>query len=230
MTPGMRGTQSEGGVWNVRSADVHSLGMSGQGPRPLHGQPGAMLKGMNMFGIQVRRWVLGAALCAALTPGFAAVELVGAAPAATPDGLQVDNSTGPLDPVPTYMSAVSGTIDSIVWWGFHGSNSGGATLDDFIVKLNDSDQTGPLDVTTDANGLSRYELAIVDTPLVPGSFSLSVLNDSFDVEWFWQHDDQGQGGLAYALMGTRASVVPEPQSLALMLLGLAAIGVARRRG
>lgn len=182
-----------------------------------------------MFGSLLRRFVFAGALAATVSPAFAGVELVGAAPASALGGEQVDASTGAFPQ--TYSSAVSGTIESIVWWGFHGSNSLGALYDSFIVKLDGADQTGALAVTTDANGvqgLSRYELDIVDTALVPGSFVLSVLNDSLDVEWFWQHDDQSQGGLAYALLGTPAAPVPEPHSLALALLSLAAIGAAGR--
>jgi hypothetical protein len=178
-----------------------------------------------MIALSLRNLFAAGALAAALMQEFSSVQLVGAAPASTLDGLQADAATDPL--AQTYMSGVAGTIESIVWWGFHGNNSGGATYDKFIVKLDGNDQARPLDVTTDANGLSRYELDIVDTPLQIGSFELDIVNNSLDVEWFWQYA-QGQKGLAYALMGTPAAVVPVPQTLALVQLGLAAMGALGR--
>lgn len=188
-----------------------------------------------MFWKLSSRLLLIGALAAVAAPTLAAVELVGAAPSSTSnDGLQADYSAPPL--VQTGTSSVAGTIESIVWWGYHGTDSNGASFDNFLVTFNGADQTGDLDVKTDSSsGLSRYELDIADTPLVAGRFALGIVNDSEDVEWYWQCDDRGscdgenRGGLAYALMGTRDTVVPEPQSLALALLGLVAVGAAGRR-
>jgi hypothetical protein len=173
---------------------------------------------------------LGPVLAAAMLVGVAATpaaaaELVGRPPLSGLNGVQVDLATGPLPQ--TFTSSVSGTIESIVWWGFHGSNSEGAGFDNFLVLLDGADQTGDLTKTEDQNGLTRYELDIVDTPLIAGDLGeLDILNDSEEVEWFWQYSSTEREWLAFSLQGT----IPEPNSMALVgLAGLTWVAVRRQR-
>lgn len=158
-----------------------------------------------------------------------ALQLVGAAPLPALDGLQVDAGTGALSQ--SFVSSLSGTVESVVWWGFHGVNSQGAAFDNFIVKLDGTDQTGALTSATHSAGLTRYELDIVDLPLLAGiPGTLEIVNDSDQVEWFWQYADANLSTQAYALMGTAAvPAIPEPETWALMLMGLAALGSVARR-
>jgi hypothetical protein len=160
----------------------------------------------------------------AATPA-AAVELVSRPPVSDLNGAQVDLATGPFPQ--EFVSSVSGTIESIVWWGFHSENSEGAGFDNFLVLLNGQDQTGDLTKTEGENGLTRYELDIVDTPLIAGaSGELDILNDSEDVEWFWQYSNVEEEQLAFSLQGT----IPEPNSMALVgLAGLAWVAMRRQR-
>lgn len=177
---------------------------------------------------------LGHVLAAAMLVGVAATpaaaaELVGRPPVSGLNGEQVDAAAGPLPQA--FTSSVSGTIESIVWWGFHGENSEGADFDNFLVLLNGEDQTGDqtgdLTKTEDQNGLTRYELDIVDSPLIAGNLGeLDILNDSEDVEWFWQYSSTERAWLAFSLQGT----VPEPNSMALVALaGFAWVAVRRQR-
>jgi hypothetical protein len=170
------------------------------------------------------RTLAAAALLGAVLPAFSA-ELVGNSPLASPSGTQADASSGPLSQ--SFNSLVAGTIESIVWWGYHGQNSTGPSSDDFVVKLNGNQRFGSVLKSTDVNGLARYELQITSTLLsagVPGS--LEIVNDSLDVEWFWQYSNAARETVAFSLQGVP---VPEPGSYALMLIGLLAVARAARR-
>jgi hypothetical protein len=171
---------------------------------------------------------LGPVLAAAMLVGVAATpaaaaELVGSPPLSGFQGVQVDAATGSLSQ--EFKSPVSGLVKSIVWWGYHLPPSEGASSDEFIVLLNGEDQTGDL-TKTEEGVLTRYELDIVDTPLVAGELGeLDILNDSEDVLWFWQYSEFPQT-LAFSLQGT----IPEPNSMALVALaGLAWVAVRRQR-
>jgi hypothetical protein len=146
------------------------------------------------------------------------------------NGLQVDNSTGPFSQ--TFTAPALSVLESITWWGFHGGNSGGSAFDDFAVHLGGVPQAGTLTVSTvlldDQSELTRYTLDVVDVPLT--ATSLEIVNDSLDVEWFWQYAAGGgpnADNLAYALTG---SLVLEPATHLMVLAGLAGIAGFGRRG
>lgn len=161
------------------------------------------------------------------TPAQAA--LVNMAPLPTLDGEQADAASAPL--TQSYVAPVGGMVDGIVWWGFHGQLSQGAAFDSFSVVFNSVAVAGTLSTTVGANGLSRYELDIVDQLLLLGQAgSLEIVNDSLDVEWYWQVADAGTRALSFALLEAPAIGVPEPGSwplAALSLLACASASVTR---
>jgi hypothetical protein len=176
---------------------------------------------------------LGVALClgTVLTAVPHAAELVGLAPyVAAPSGQQADAATGAYA---QSFSAPSGAVlEAIRWWGFHGADSKGPVFDNLVVLLDGVAQTGTLSVVAVSAFYDEYTLDIADAPLLAPS--LSVLNDSLDVEWFWQ-SAAAPGGLphaqnvAFSLLGRiDRTEVPEPTSSALLLAGLAAMLGARR--
>ena len=176
----------------------------------------------------LRAALLATALAAANLPAAAAL-LAGQAPLAAPDGEQVDASTPPLSQ--GYVLGSAGVLESIAWWGFHDSTSGGAAFDNFVVSLDGVGQTGSLSKTDAGAELTRYELDITDIALASGhTGSLAVVNDSLDVQWFWQLSNAGTRSLSYSLLGSAAAVpVPEPAGWALVLFALACARTARAR-
>lgn len=137
--------------------------------------------------------------------------------------------------MPAYSQAftapVGTVLEAITWWGYHGPNSMGAGYDHFVVSLDGVDQRGSLSVD-DSNPLfSRYTLAFV--PVALTASTLSIFNDSPDVEWFWQSAASTGSGphatdVAFSL-GGGVNAVPEPSTYALMLLaGLVGVGTATR--
>jgi PEP-CTERM motif len=180
----------------------------------------------------MQRMLVAAAVAAAMLPATAA-ELAGAAPLASPDGIQSDGATVPW--IQSINIAAAGTLESIVWWGFHGASSGGAGFDDFAVTLGGTLQAGAFSVTDAGAGVSRYELDVADMALAAGANTLEIVNASFDVEWLWQcsaADCFTTGApVAYSLVGTLAGGgdVPEPATYALLLLGAVAARAATQR-
>lgn len=174
--------------------------------------------------------VLSASTCCAL-----ADTLAGNSPFASfASGQQSDASAEPAF-TQTISLPNNAFIDSITWWGFHGSNSGGSAYDDFVVTLDGTPVIGSL-VVGNANQLfSQYTLSFA--PTLSSATSLSVANNSLDVEWFWQSAAALGGGpdafnVAYRIDGTVQQAVPEPTSILLAVAGLAFVLVrqsAKRR-
>lgn len=171
------------------------------------------------------------ALTLAVTGTTQAAELVAQPPqTASLNGLQADNSTGAF--AQTFSAPALSVVESISWWGFHGSNSAGPAFDDFAVYFDGSLQAGtlssaPVDLG-DLSVLTRYTLDVTDAPLT--ATTLEIVNNSLDVEWFWQYSSfngSNTEDLAFVLTG---SLVPEPSTYLLFLVGIAAVAAASRLG
>jgi hypothetical protein len=192
-------------------------------PRQPHGRDKAMNDAIDK-GNAVGKWKRAAAvlLTGAVMAGSAAAsgELAGRAPfLGAPAGQQSDVSTPPY--TQTFAALAADTlVETIRWWGFHGVDSGGAGFDQFVVTLGGVVQTGVL--TVEAEGpLSRYTLDIPDA-LIAAS-SLSIVNASPDVEWYWQSAIAEGNPLApsadtvaFSLTGT-VGVIDEPATRLLFL-------------
>lgn len=150
---------------------------------------------------------------------------------ATQDGVQADeDGTGPL--TAPLAGSVAGTLESIAWWGYHGANSGGASLDSFSVALGGTPFSGSV-ITASDGALTRYELDIADMAW-PGSASTLSVQNGTGTEWFWQLGTGSANGspyMAYQLLGTPTATtqVPEPAGLAMAALALAVLAARRRR-
>lgn len=181
----------------------------------------------------------------ALTLGLTGATLAGTLASLSPfalesSGQQSDASTG------AYTQAFAAPADTIVeeirWFGFHTADSGGASFDNFVVTLGGVLQTGVLthSAVLDAGGLYTYDayaLDIADVALTASSLSIS--NQSDDVAWYWQSavavGNPGAASadlVAFELIGRTGTspTVPEPSSVLLVSLGLAALALDRRRG
>lgn len=169
-------------------------------------------------------------LSAVLAASPQAAELVGLAPYdVAPSGQQADVATGAY--AQGFTAPAGAVLEAIRWWGFHSANSQGSTFDNLVVLLDGVVQVGTLSVTAVSAHYDEYTLDITDAPLLASS--LSLINDSLDVEWFWQSAVALGGGpdalnVAFSLLGSiDDTAVPEPTSGALMLAALAATLMAR---
>lgn len=118
--------------------------------------------------------------------------------------------------------APSGTIlHGIRWWGFHGSDSLGGSYDNFVVSLGSKVQTGVLTVKHLAF-FEEYTLTFENTELKAST--LSIFNDSSDVEWYWQSaaaEGNPSAPDANAVAFSLISAVPEPSTLPFIVVGMA---------
>lgn len=158
-------------------------------------------------------------------------------------GQQADQGSGGYTQA---FTAPSGTVlEAIQWWGYHGLDSGGAAFDNFVVTLGGDVQSGVLTrmAVTAADGSYLYDLYTLDVAdSLLAATSLSIINDSGDVEWYWQSatavGNPGQAsadGVAFQLLGHAdatgpTGTLPEPASLSLVLLALTGLraGASRR--
>ncbi len=182
----------------------------------------AMLK--TLVGLCVGTALAGGSLAAQVT-GRAAFE-------GESDGQQSDAS------VPAYIqsfTAPGGTLlEAIRWWGFHGEHSNGSAFDNFVVTLDGVPQSGEL-VKSPSPHFDEYTLYFDDIVLTASE--LSVVNDSLDVEWFWQSAAKvGNSDLpdaidvAFSLIGRPGGLtVDEPEMPSLILAAIAALVWARNR-
>lgn len=171
-----------------------------------------------------------AAACALLSVSSQADVLFERSPGLSAlDGIQSDGATPAYQQ--SFPSLTGATLDKIVWWGFHGSNSGGSLFDSFEVFLGSTQLTGALTSSADFGGvagLTEYVLDIVDTSLTAAT--IDIWNNSFDVEWFWQTVTPGSDLTAFRLEGTRGDQqIPEPGLLGLLGIAALALSLARHR-
>ena len=172
-----------------------------------------------------------AAACALLSVSSQADVLFERSPGVSAlDGWQSDAATPPAYQQ-SFPALTGATLDKIVWWGFHGSNSGGSIFDSFEVFLGNTQLTGALTSSQDFGGvagLTEYVLDIADTSLTAAT--IDIWNNSLDVEWFWQTVSPGTDSTAFRLEGTRGSQqIPEPGLLSLLGIAALALPLTRRR-
>ena len=185
-----------------------------------------------MFSLQKKLIVAAALLVSASSQ---AAVLFERSPAASFGGVQTDGSTPP--PYAQLFPAQAGaTLDKITWWGWHMGPEPPAGPNAFEVFLGSKLLSGSL--TSDDGGavevIYRYTLDIVDVVLDTNDTTLSLLNNSEDVQWAWQYATAGNatnGLTAFRLEGTPASTqnVPEPGVLGLFGCAAILLSLARRR-
>ncbi len=183
--------------------------------------------------------LLAAALAVSAAVSAAPVQVLGFAPDTTAlTGWEADANT----PAMTVDVTVAGgwEVTRIEWWGY-GLFIADPT-DAFVVELGGTAlpaPSGKQQVATIADPslpdpVALYRYAI---DLAPGTYfgtgapaTLSILNDTFDMAWYWQGmAPGGNSDVAYAIFAAPPTAVPEPLSLALVLAALAAAGIAGRR-
>ncbi|HQO28494.1 MAG TPA: PEP-CTERM sorting domain-containing protein [Accumulibacter sp.] len=153
-------------------------------------------------------------------------------PATTATGIQADNSTG--SPYTETVPLGAATIDQVTWWGYY---DGGSPADDlFVLQLAGSTQSGR--VTSIADGLVdgltlyRYEMSLNTPYAFAGGSDLQIdlINDSLDVQWFWQGAGIVPGSNdTHVAVRLASNDVPEPGMLALLTAGLLSLAWFQRR-
>jgi len=182
----------------------------------------------------MEKFLVGLVLSSALVGQAMAGVLVSNVPAlGDASGQQSDANSSSYSQ--TFATPSDSVLDSITWWGFHTTDSGGALYDNFVVKLGDEVQAGALSITA-FGSYFQYTLDIADVELT--SSLLTIVNDSFDVEWFWQSaratgtTGPDASAVSFSLNG-RSSLptqdVPEPASYALLLLALGGLALRQAK-
>ena len=184
-----------------------------------------------MFSIQKKLIVAAALLVSASSQ---AAVLFERSPAASFGGEQADNSTGTYPQV--FPAQAGATLDKITWWGGHMETPTQGWMNAFEVYLGSTPLSGSL---TSADGgvektVYQYTLDIVDVVLAATDTTLSLWNNSEDVQWAWQYSTAGDvtnGLTAFRLEGTPATPqnVPEPGVLGLFGCAAILLSLARRR-
>jgi len=110
------------------------------------------------------------------------------------------------------------------------AESGGAIFDAFVLELLTIDQGG-VDVTLTVDGISSSQF--INTPNSPLVFAHSLFGDVSDVkdiQIFIHNNVEVDASFdSFGSFGNQASSVPEPTTLALLGMGLAAFGFGRRK-
>lgn len=171
--------------------------------------------------------------CALLSANVSAAVIVERLPTTTATGIQADSSSGA--PYTETLSLAATTIDQLIWWGYY--LDGGPADDLFVAQFDGGSLSGSVSSfaagQVDGIDLYRYELALT-TPYVfagGGGLQIDLINDSLDVEWYWQGADAAVGSAAAPrALRLAHNDVPEPGLPALLAAcGMSLLLLARYR-
>lgn len=155
-----------------------------------------------------------------------ATVLLEQAPSTSFNGVQADAATGTFSASLSLAGPV--LIEKISWWGYDLGGVPGA-VNDFVVDLDALTQAGTITESSAANGLTLYQMTLSTGYAFGGGLTtLALINNSLDVEWYWQGTDAQRQSLR--LEGVQqGQPVPEPEILSLLGLALVSVGFVSRR-